>query len=285
MKVRPADLWELTKPGITGLVLATTAVGFYLGANGSLDMSLLLFTLVGTALLAAGANALNHYAERDADALMKRTRDRPLPAGRLEPWAALVFAVTISAAGTAGLWLFVNPLTAVLGVVALLSYIFAYTPLKSRTSLCTIVGAVPGAIPPMMGWTAVRGELDVLAWVLFSIVFLWQLPHFLAIAWLYRGDYERAGLPMLPVVDPEGTRTAHQIILYSLALLTVSLLTTVLELTGALYFFGALTLGIGLLALGVGVAISKTGVRAKRLFLASVLYLPILLVLMIVDKV
>ena len=285
MKVRPADLWELTKPGITGLVLATTAVGFYLGANRSLDMSLLLFTLVGTALLAAGANALNHYAERDADALMKRTRDRPLPAGRLEPWAALVFAVTISAAGTAGLWLFVNPLTAVLGVVALLSYIFAYTPLKSRTSLCTIVGAVPGAIPPMMGWTAVRGELDVLAWVLFSIVFLWQLPHFLAIAWLYRGDYERAGLPMLPVVDPEGTRTAHQIILYSLALLTVSLLTTVLELTGALYFFGALTLGIGLLALGVGVAISKTGVRAKRLFLASVIYLPILLVLMIVDKV
>lgn len=285
MKVRPADLWELTKPGITGLVLATTAVGFYLGVNGSLDMSLLLFTLVGTALLAAGANALNHYAERDADALMKRTRDRPLPAGRLEPWAALVFAVTISAAGTASLWLFVNPLTAVLGLVALLSYIFAYTPLKSRTSLCTIVGAVPGAIPPMMGWTAVRGELDVLAWVLFSIVFLWQLPHFLAIAWLYRGDYERAGLPMLPVVDPEGTRTAHQIILYSLALLTVSLLTTVLELTGALYFFGALTLGIGLLALGVGVAISKTGVRAKRLFLASVLYLPILLVLMIVDKV
>ena len=285
MKVRPADLWELTKPGITGLVLATTAVGFYLGVNGSLDMSLLLFTLVGTALLAAGANALNHYAERDADALMKRTRDRPLPAGRLEPWAALVFAVTISAAGTASLWLFVNPLTAVLGLVALLSYIFAYTPLKSRTSLCTIVGAVPGAIPPMMGWTAVRGELDVLAWVLFSIVFLWQLPHFLAIAWLYRGDYERAGLPMLPVVDPEGTRTAHQIILYSLALLTVSLLTTVLELTGALYFFGALTLGIGLLVLGVGVAISKTGVRAKRLFLASVLYLPILLVLMIVDKV
>ncbi|MDP2576659.1 MAG: heme o synthase [Gemmatimonadota bacterium] len=285
MKVRPADLWELTKPGITGLVLATTAVGFYLGVNGSLDMSLLLFTLVGTALLAAGANALNHYAERDADALMKRTRDRPLPARRLEPWAALVFAVTISAAGTASLWLFVNPLTAVLGLVALLSYIFAYTPLKSRTSLCTIVGAVPGAIPPMMGWTAVRGELDVLAWVLFSIVFLWQLPHFLAIAWLYRGDYERAGLPMLPVVDPEGTRTAHQIILYSLALLTVSLLTTVLELTGALYFFGALTLGIGLLALGVGVAISKTGVRAKRLFLASVLYLPILLVLMIVDKV
>ncbi len=285
MKVRPADLWELTKPGITGLVLATTAVGFYLGVNGSLDMSLLLFTLVGTALLAAGANALNHYAERDADALMKRTRDRPLPAGRLEPWAALVFAVTISAAGTASLWLFVNPLTAVLGLVALLSYIFAYTPLKSRTSLCTIVGAVPGAIPPMMGWTAVRGELDVLAWVLFSIVFLWQLPHFLAIAWLYRGDYERAGLPMLPVVDPEGTRTAHQIILYSLALLTVSLLTTVLELTGALYFFGALTLGIGLLALGVGVAISKTGVRAKRLFLASVIYLPILLVLMIVDKV
>ena len=179
---------------------------------------------------------------------------------------------------------FVNPLTALLGIVALASYIFVYTPLKRRTSLCTVVGAVPGAIPVLMGWTAARGSLDVLAWVLFAIVFLWQLPHFLAIAWLYRADYAKAGLPMLPVVDPEGIRTGHQIILYSLALLPVSLLTTILDVTGAIYFFGALTLGVGLIALGVGVAVARTGLYAKRLFFASIVYLPALLILMVIDK-
>ncbi len=280
----PADLWELTKPGINALVLVTAAVGSYLASEGRLDIQLLIWTLGGTALLSGGTNALNQYAERVADTRMKRTRDRPLPAGRLQPGLALTFAVSISVAGVLVLALLVNPLTALLGVVALVVYIFAYTPLKQRTSLCTIVGAIPGAIPPMMGWTAVSGRVDVVAWVLFAIVFLWQLPHFLAIAWLYRADYAKAGLPMLPVVDPEGIRTGHQIILYSLALLPVSLLTTILDVTGAIYFFGALTLGVGLIALGVGVAVARTGLYAKRLFFASIVYLPALLILMVIDK-
>ncbi len=280
----PADLWELTKPGINALVLVTAAVGSYLASEGRLDIQLLIWTLGGTALLSGGTNALNQYAERVADTRMKRTRDRPLPAGRLQPGLALTFAVSISVAGALVLALLVNPLTALLGVVALVVYIFAYTPLKKRTSLCTIVGAIPGAIPPMMGWTAVSGRVDVVAWVLFAIVFLWQLPHFLAIAWLYRADYAKAGLPMLPVVDPEGIWTGHQIILYSLALLPVSLLTTILDVTGAIYFFGALTLGVGLIALGVGVAVARSGLYARRLFFASIVYLPALLILMVIDK-
>jgi protoheme IX farnesyltransferase len=280
-----ADLYGLTKPGITRLVLITTAVGFYLGSTGSFDLGLLLHTLLGTGLLAGGTNALNQYAERQADAAMKRTRDRALPAGRLKESTALVFSAGISVAGAVYLALLVNPLTALLGTAALLIYIFAYTPLKRKSWLCTLVGAVPGAIPPMMGWTAVTGSLDLLAWVLFGIVFLWQMPHFFAIGWLYRLDYARAGFPMLPVIDPEGRRTSRQIVLYTVALLAVSLLTTLLGLTGALYFVGALTLGLLFLGLGVALAYTRTGAHARRLFLGSVLYLPVLLVLMVVDKV
>jgi protoheme IX farnesyltransferase len=280
-----ADLWELTKPGITGLVLITTVVGFYLGSAGSLDLRLLLHALLGTGLLAAGTNALNQYAERDADAQMKRTKRRPLPAGRLRPSTALIFSMGISVVGTVHLALVVNPLTAALGAAALVIYIFAYTPLKQRTAWCTVVGAVPGAIPPMMGWTAVTGELGPHAWVLFGIIFLWQMPHFYAIAWLYRLDYARAGFLMLPVIDEEGRRTARQIVLYTLALVAVSVLTTVLDLTGALYLFGALTLGVGFFALGLQLALSRTGAHARRLFLGSIVYLPALLVLMVMDKV
>ncbi len=199
-----ADLWQLTKPGITRLVLVTTAVGFYLASTGSFDWLLLIHALVGTGLLAGGTNALNQYAERKVDGAMKRTRNRPLPAGRIGPGLALLFSAGISVVGAVYLALWVNLLTAVLGVASLLIYIFAYTPLKRRTWWCTIVGAVPGAIPPMMGWTAVRGSVDVLAWVLFGIVFLWQMPHFYAIGWMYRQDYARAGFPMLPVVDEAG---------------------------------------------------------------------------------
>ncbi len=280
-----ADLWSLTKPGITRLVLVTTGVGFYLGASGSLDVVLLLHALLGTGLLAAGTNALNQYAERDADAQMKRTRTRPLPAGRLKASTALAFSSGISVAGALYLMALVNPLTAALGAVSLLIYIFIYTPLKRRTWLCTLVGAVPGAIPPMMGWTAATGRLDALAWVLFGIVFLWQMPHFFAIGWMYRQDYARAGFAILPVVDEVGKRTTRQIVIYTLALLVVSLLTTVMGLTGAIYFFGALTLGLAFLALGVGLAARRTGPGARRLFLGSVLYLPVLLILMVVDKV
>ena len=279
-----ADLLELTKPGITALVLVTTAVGFYLASPGAPDPWLALHALWGTGLLAAGTNALNQYAEREIDAGMKRTRERPLPAGRLRPLTALLFSAGISLLGAVHLAVFVNPLTALLGTAALVIYIFAYTPLKRRTPLCTVVGAVPGAIPPMMGWTAVRGELDLAALVLFGIVFLWQMPHFYAIAWLYRQDYARAGFPMLPTVEGGDERTARQIVLYTAALLAVSLLTTVLDLTGAIYFFGALTLGLAFLALGVALARGRTGLEARRLFFGSIVYLPVLLVLMVVDK-
>jgi len=280
-----ADLWQLTKPGITRLVLVTTAVGFYLASTGSFDWLLLIHALVGTGLLAGGTNALNQYAERKVDGAMKRTQNRPLPAGRIDPGLALLFSAGISVVGAVYLALWVNLLTAVLGGASLLIYIFAYTPLKRRTWWCTVVGAVPGAIPPMMGWTAVRGSVDVLAWILFGIVFLWQMPHFYAIGYMYRQDYARAGFPMLPVVDEDGTRTARQIVVYTVALLVVSVLTTVLGLTGAAYFVGAMTLGLAFLGLGVALAVSRTGRQARRLFLGSVVYLPVLLVLMVVDKV
>lgn len=279
------DLWQLTKPGITRLVLVTTAVGFYLGSTAAFDWALLFHALVGTGLLAAGTNALNQYAERLVDAKMKRTRSRPLPAGRIDPALALAFSAGISVAGSIYLAVLVNPLTAVLGASALLIYIFAYTPLKRRTWWCTVVGAVPGAIPPMMGWTAVTGSVDVLAWILFGIVFLWQMPHFYAIGWMYRQDYARAGFPMLPVIDHGGERTSRQIIAYTVALVLVSVLTSVLGLTGAIYFVGATTLGVGFLALGVALSITRNGIQARRLFLGSVVYLPVLLVLMVVDKV
>jgi protoheme IX farnesyltransferase len=284
-KIVLSDLWSLTKPGITRLVLVTTGVGFYLGASGSLDLVLMLHALLGTGLLAAGTNALNQYAERRADAQMKRTRLRPLPAGRLKESTALTFSTGISVAGAGYLAALVNPLTAALGAASLLIYIFVYTPLKRRTWLCTVVGAVPGAIPPMMGWTAATGRLDALAWVLFGIVFLWQMPHFFAIGWLYKQDYARAGFPILPVIDEEGKRTARQIIAYTSALVVVSLLTSVMGLTGAIYFFGALTLGLAFLVLGFALATTPTGLSARRLFLGSVLYLPVLLILMVVDKV
>lgn len=282
---RWADLLALTKPRITALVLVTTGVGFYLATPGAVDVALLLHTLLGTALLAGGTNALNQYAERGPDARMKRTRDRPIPSGRLSPDLALAFAAGISAAGTLYLAVAVNPLTALLGASALGMYVFLYTPLKQRTWWCTVVGAVPGAIPPMMGWAAVRGELDAVAWVLFGIVFLWQLPHFYAIAWIYRSDYAQAGFPMLPVVDADGSRTGRQVVASTLALIGVSVWTSVLGLTGALYLVGALALGAAFLGFGVWLAGLRSGRSARRLFLASVVYLPALLLLMVVDKV
>lgn len=281
---RWADLLALTKPRITALVLVTTGVGFYLATTGAVDVALLLHTLLGTALLAGGTNALNQYAERGPDARMKRTRDRPIPSGRLAPGAALAFAAAISALGALYLAVAVNPLTALLGACALGMYVFLYTPLKRRTWWCTIVGAVPGAIPPMMGWAAVRGDVGAVAWVLFGIVFLWQLPHFYAIAWIYRSDYARAGFPMLPVVDTDGSRTSRQVVASTLALVAVSVWTSVLGLTGALYLVGALALGAGFLGFGVWLAGQRSGSSARRLFLASVVYLPVLFLLMVVDK-
>jgi protoheme IX farnesyltransferase len=282
--VRLADLVELTKPRITLMVVLTAAAGFLVAGAGPVPAALLLGTLVGTGLLAAGASALNQVLERDTDARMKRTADRPLPAGRLDPDAALVFGVGLGVAGLLLLALRVNLLTALLGALTLGGYLFVYTPLKRLTSLATVVGAVPGAMPPLMGWAAQRDALDPAAWSLFGLLFLWQLPHFLAIAWLYRADYARAGFPMLPVLDPEGDRTARQMILYAAALVPVSVLPSVLGLTGVAYFAGSLALGVALLACCLAFAASRSAGAARRLMLASVLYLPAVLVVLVLDR-
>jgi heme o synthase len=283
--VRLTDLWEMTKPGITLMVVLTAGLGFLLAEGGGFSFALLVHTLLGTALLFAGASVLNQVIERHSDALMHRTRNRPLPAGRMDPDSALLFGVGLALAGLAELMLFVNPLTALLGAAALAGYVFVYTPLKRVSSLNTVVGAVPGAIPPMMGWAAVRGELDLAAWVLFGILFFWQMPHFLAIAWLCREDYARGGFPMLPVLDPEGIRTARQVILYGAALVPLSLLPSILGLLGGVYFFGALALGLFYLGTGFGFARSRSTPGARWLMLASILYFPALLLAMLLDRV
>ena len=280
-----ADLAELTKPKITLLVAVTTAAGFLLGAQGgAVAPLLLLHALAGTALVASGAAALNQVLERDTDARMRRTAGRPLPAGRLHPDVALAWGVGLVLAGLAYLAVGVNLLTALVGAVSAALYVFAYTPLKRVSSLATLVGAVPGALPPVMGWTAVRDNLEPGAWALFGILFLWQLPHFLSIAWLYRDDYAQGGFPMLSVADPDGRRTARQAVLYGAALVPVSLLPSVLGLTGTAYFVGALALSLAFLGCSVAFAAARTPARARRLLLASVLYLPAILLVMLIDR-
>jgi heme o synthase len=282
---RLADFLELTKPRVTTLVVLTTLVGFYLGSNGRPDLILLLNTLLGTLLSAAGTSALNQYLERDADGRMLRTRNRPLPAGRLDPSAALVFAALLSVLGIAHLALWVNLLTACLAALTLASYAFLYTPLKGRTSLCTLVGAIPGALPPLGGWTAAHGAISAGGIALFAILFVWQIPHSLAIAMMYKEDYARGGFRVLPVVDPGGGSTGRQIMAHCLVLLPVSLLPSVLGIAGNGYFWGALALSLCLAALALPAACVGTTRAARRLLLASVVYLPILLALMALDRV
>jgi len=281
---RLGDFLELTKPRVTSLVVVTTLVGFYLGSRGPMDLLLLLNTLLGTVLVAAGTSALNQYVEREEDGRMLRTRRRPLPAGRLDPGHALVFAAAISVAGLLHLALTVNLLTAGLAALTLLSYVFVYTPLKQVTSLCTLVGAIPGALPPLGGWTAAHGELAAGGIALFGILFVWQLPHSLAIAILYRDDYARGGFRLLPIVDPEGGATGRQIMAHCLVLLPLSLVPTMLEVTGALYFVGALILGLALTACAVPILVNPSARAARRMLLASVVYLPLLLCLMAIDR-
>lgn len=280
----PADFVELTKPRVTSLVLVTTFVGFYLGSKGALDLGLLLNTLLGTALVAAGTSALNQYVEREQDGLMLRTRRRPLPAGRMEPAHALLFAAAISAAGLLHLALTVNLLTAGLAALTLSSYVCVYTPLKRVSSLCTLVGAIPGALPPLGGWTAAQGEIAAGGLALFAILFVWQLPHSLSIAILYRDDYARGGFRLLPVVDPDGGSTGRQILAHCLVLLPLSLVPSLLAVAGEIYFFGALVLGVVLTACAVPIVLNPTARAARRLLLASVIYLPILLCLMAFDR-
>ena len=248
-------------------------------------LGLLAQTLLGTALVAGGTNALNQLRERDVDGVMNRTRGRPLPSGRLSPRAAGVFAGVISLAGVAYLAWVVNLLTAGLAALTLVSYVGLYTPLKRRTTLNTLVGAVPGALPIVGGWTAAGGTLGPAVLALFWILFLWQLPHFLALAWIYREDYRRGGLAMLSVVDPDGRHTGRMMLLYAMALLPVSLLPTLLGVTGALYFFGALALGLAYAGVAVAMTTAVTTARAWRVFLVSIVYLPALLTLMVVDKI
>ncbi len=281
---RALDFTELAKPRVVLMVLVTTFVGFYLGSEPMAGYPRLIQTLIGTALAAGGTLALNQFLERDADALMERTRRRPLPDGRIQPTEALVFGVLVTSAGLLILTLTVNALSALVTASIVGSYLFIYTPLKQKSPLCGTVGAVPGALPPVIGWRAARGEFGIEAWVLFAILFLWQIPHTLAIARLYRDDFAKAGIQFLPVIEPDGESTGRQIISHCLALLVVSLLPTLLGLAGPIYFLVALSLGTAFLAYGVGLAISQSLAAARHLLLASLIHLPVLLIVMALDR-
>ncbi len=282
---RTLDYLALTKPRLVVMVLITSFVGFYLASGAELNWLLLCHTLMGVALASGGTLALNQYLERDLDARMLRTKERPLPEGRLQPGEALGFGVAMTASGLVYLTLVVNPLSGLVTAVSVGSYLFLYTPLKQKTPLCLMVGAVPGALPPVTGWVAASGQWPLEAWVLFFILFLWQIPHSLSIAVLYREDYARANFQLLPVVEPEGTATGRQIVVHSLALLAVGLLPTSLHVAGMLYFVTAFVLGVAMLVCGVMLARSHSTAAARRLLLASLLYLPALLVVMALDKV
>jgi heme o synthase len=277
-------LSELFKMRLTTLVLLTTLVGFYLGSRGPVSYVLMFSTLLGTALLAAGASALNQLLERDYDAKMRRTQDRPLPSGRLTPEAGLIIGGVCAGAGLIWLALTVNLLTALLGAITLGSYVFVYTPLKRVTTLNTAIGAIPGALPPLMGWTAARGEITADGWSLFAILCFWQLPHFLAIAWMYKDEYAKAGFVMLPVVDATGERTGRQALCHTLGLLPVSLSPFLFKLVGPVYLCGAFLLGVAFIWCAFQFARYRTAPRARALFYASILYLPLLLGLMVYDK-
>jgi heme o synthase len=281
---RLAAYAELTKPRITFLIVLTSAAGFALGSRGSVNYAALANAMFGIALLSSGIATLNQYMERDLDSLMRRTANRPLPSGRLLPWEALAFGVGLTVLAEIYLAVLVNPLSALLGLTVISGYLFAYTPLKTKTTLSTMVGAFPGAVPPLIGWAAARGEIGIEAWVLFAILFLWQFPHFLAIAWMYREDYSRAGILMLPVVEPDGRVTAQQIVVYTVMLLPVSLLPVALGLSGKVYLYGAIVLGLLFLYSSLRAAISKSRQEARRLLLASVIYLPLLFILMVLNR-
>jgi len=283
-RARLVDFYELTKPRMNFLVVITTMVGYYMAARGWSDWTRIVYTLIGTALTAAASSVFNQLVERRYDALMARTANRPLPAGRVRPIEALVFGMALCACGVGILALFVNLLTAALGALTLVLYLLVYTPAKRYTSLCTIVGAVPGAIPPVMGFTAVHGAISPEAIALFAILFFWQMPHFLAIAILYREDYARGGFLMLPVIDRGLNMTGRQIVLYSLSLIPVSLAPAILGMSGVIYFAAALVLGIAFCGFGLICARTRSRFDARQLFLASIIYLPALLAAMMIDK-
>ncbi len=280
---RIAAFVELTKPRIAFMLVLTSAASFYIGTKGSFDFALFANAMIGIALLAFGVATLNQYIERDTDALMDRTARRPLPTGKITPIEAMVFGVLQCAVAELYLFALVNPLTAVLGLTVIIGYVFLYTPLKTRTSASTAIGAIPGAMPPLMGWTAASNEITIGAWALFVLLFLWQFPHFLAIAWMYREQYAKAGILMLPVVEPEGKITARQIVLFTIMLVAVSLSPFFLGFAGVIYLVGASILGIWFLLESIQTARAKNVEKARRLLMVSVLYLPLIFGLLVLD--
>jgi heme o synthase len=281
---RAGDFVTLTKPRLNFLVLITTLAGMYLGAPEGVPLAILVHGLVGTALVAGGAAALNQVWERETDSLMRRTRLRPIAGGRLRIADGTWFGILLAGTGLVELMWEVNTLSAAVAAATLVSYVLVYTPLKKRTSLATLIGAVPGALPPVIGWAAATGTISIPAIVLFGIVFLWQMPHFLAIAWLYRDDYEHAGIPLLPVLEPDGRRTGQQALLYAAALWPVSLLPAVVGIADAPYSIVATVLGFGLIALSALFARDRTTKTARHLFLYSITYLPLLWAALVIDR-
>jgi heme o synthase len=278
------DYLELTKPRITVLILICTAVGYFFGSPNAFHLALFVHVLLGTALMASGTAALNQWYEADSDAKMRRTSKRPIPAGRIRRIDGLVFGVVLSIAGFADLWFGTNALAAGLGLFTLATYIFLYTPLKRRSAVCTTVGALPGAMPPLIGYAAANGRLDAWALALFLILFVWQFPHFYAIAWMYRDDYARGGIRMLPVIEPDGESTARRIVACSILLIPISLVPSLLGMTGFVYTAAAVAAGMGLLYIGVRLGRDRSCARARHVLLASVLYLPLVLAVMVIDR-
>jgi heme o synthase len=279
-----ADYVALTKPRLNFLVVATSAAGYYLGGPASPDVVAMAEAVAGTALVAGGAAVLNQLYERDTDALMRRTRLRPLPAGRVVPSDARIFGIALSLAGLVLLAARANWLSAGLALATLVVYLVIYTPMKLRTPLATLVGAIPGALPALIGWTASHGSVDAGGATLFAIVFLWQIPHFMAIAWLYRDDYGKAGFPMLPVIDPEGRRAGRQALWYAVALVPVSLAPTWVGIAGSVYFFTALVLSFTMLVLAIRFFITRRDAEARALFFGSITYLPLIWIVMIANR-
>ena len=282
-RMRVGAFVELTKPRIAFLLLLTAAAGFYLGSPSVFNFVLFLNAMIGIAILAFGVSTLNQWIERVTDALMDRTKNRPLPSARLTPTEALIFGVVQCAVAEIYLFFLVNPLTAGLGLVVIVGYVFLYTPLKTKTSASTAIGAIPGAMPPLMGWTASANEITLGAWALFVVLFLWQFPHFLAIAWMYREQYAKAGILMLPVVEPAGRITARQIVLFAIMLLPASLAPFFLGFAGIVYLIGATLLGVWFLVESIIMARAKTVEKARRLLMVSVLYLPLVFGLLVLD--
>ena len=284
VRARATDYVALAKPRLNLLVVASAVAGYAMARGDTTNVAALVAVVVGTGLIAGGASAFNQLIERDADALMRRTRLRPLPDGRITPIEAAAFALVLSIAGLLALAGGVNALAAEVAFATLISYTVIYTPLKRRTSFATVIGAIPGALPPVIGWAAAAGELSQGAWVLFGVVFLWQLPHFLAIAWLYREDYARAGFPMLPVIEPDGRSTARQAVIYTAALLPFALAPSLIGMSGPIYFAGALLCTLIFLGVSLRFAMTRAVGDARRLFFTSIIYLPILWILMIADR-